>query len=207
MDYAEAASICEGAMTALPYLRDHGNIQSGHRVLIYGASGAVGTFAVQLAKHFGAEVTGVCSTANVELVKSLGADRVIDYTKEDFTASGERFDIVFDTVGKSSFSVCKKALTPEGVYLSTEFQLPLLFQMFWTSIFGGKRAKFTATGLRPAPDKITDMLLLKEWVEAGKLRPASDRRYPLEEAAEASRYVDTGRKKGNVVLTMNHGGE
>ncbi len=206
MTYAEAASICDGVLTALPFLRDTGNIQHGQKVLIIGASGSVGTAAVQLARYFGAEVTGVCSTRNAELVQSLGADKVIDYTKEDFTKSGQTYDIIFNTVHKTSFSRCKSVLKQEGVYLEAAFGLSIFPQVLWTSMIGGKKAKIAATGLRPASERTKDLNYLKELIEAGKIKPVIDRRYPLEEIAEAHRYVDKGHKKGNVVITVqqNH---
>ena len=198
----EEATACDGVLTALPFLRDTANIQSGQKVLIYGASGSIGTSAVQLARHFGAKVTGVCSTANLELVKSLGADTVIDYTKEDFSKSGETYDIIFDTVGKSSFSRCRGSLKQRGVYLSTVLAPAIVFQMLWTSMVGGKKAMFSATGLRPASEKIDDLIFLKELIEAGKMKAVIDRRYPLEQIAEAHSYVEKGHKKGNVVITV-----
>ena len=203
MTNEEASAIVEGASTALPFLRDKGEMQSGHKVLINGASGGIGTAAVQLAKYYGADVTGVCSTANVALVQSLGADRVIDYTQEDFTKNGETYDIIFDTVGKSSFSQCKGSLTKTGVYLNPVLGLPLLLRMLWTSKIGSKKAIFTATGLRPPREKATDLLFLRELLEAGTLKPVIDRRYSLEQAAEAHRYVESGHKKGNVVITIH----
>lgn len=202
LTYEEAAAVFEGTLTALPFLRDKGNIQSGHKVLINGASGSVGTAAVQLARYFGAEVTGVCSNRNIDMVKSLGADKVIDYTKEDFAQTGQTYDIIFDTVGKSSFSRCQGSLAQKGVYLSSVLGIPLLLQMLWTSKFGSKKAKFAATGLRPVNDKIEDLKFLKKLIEAEVIKPVIDRRYSLEKTAEAHMYVDKGHKRGNVILTI-----
>ncbi|MHC4843418.1 MAG: NAD(P)-dependent alcohol dehydrogenase [Planctomycetota bacterium] len=194
----ESAAIVDGATTSLFFLRDKGNIRSGQNVLIIGASGSIGTSAVQLAKHFEANVTGVCSTANVALVKSLGADKVIDYTKEDFTKSGETWDIIFDTVGKSSFSRCKTSLSKNGSYLPTVGLINNVL-MLWTALKGGKRVK---TGM--SIEKSEALLFLKELIEAGKIKSVIDRRYPLEQTAEAHRYVEKGHKKGNVVITVRH---
>jgi NADPH:quinone reductase-like Zn-dependent oxidoreductase len=201
--FVEVAPVC-GALAALNLLRDKANIQSGQKVLINGASGSVGTAAVQLAKYFGAEVTGVCSTTNLELVKSLGADKIIDYTKEDFTKSGQTYDIIFDAVSKSSFSRCKGLLTQKGVYLSAVPGLAILFQILWTSKIGSKKVKFSATGLRPVPERLILLKELIELIEVGKLKSVIDRSYPLEQTAEAHRYVETGHKKGNVVITVGH---
>ena len=202
MSYEEAASVPNGALTALPFLRDKGKIQSGQTVLIYGASGSVGAAAVQLARYYGAEVTGVCSTTNLEWVKSLGADQVIDYTRENFTENGKTYDIIFDTVGKRSFSECKGSLTNEGIYLATVPTPVMMLQALWTAKRGGKKVKFVAAGLRPAREKIKDLIFLTELIEAGKIKAVIDRRYPLEQAAEAHRYVEQGHKKGNVVITV-----
>jgi NADPH:quinone reductase-like Zn-dependent oxidoreductase len=197
--YEEAAAIPFGAITALYFLRK-GKIRSGQRVLIYGASGSVGTFAVQLAKYFGAEVTGVCGTTNVDLVKSLGADRVIDYTKADFSRHGETFDIIFDTVGKSSLPDCLRLLKKEGGYLQAVAGPAQLVQMRWASMRSGK----TLLGGTAVP-KTADLGYLNELIEAGKIKPVIDRCYPLEQMVEAHRYVDQGHKKGNVVIGVRPG--
>jgi NADPH:quinone reductase-like Zn-dependent oxidoreductase len=181
INYEEAASVPNGALTALPFLRDKGKIQSGQTVLIYGASGSVGAAAVQLARYYGAEVTGVCSTANLEWVKSLGADQVIDYTQEDFTENGKTYDIIFDTIGKRSFSACKGSLTDEGIYLATVPTPVIMLQALWTAKRGSKKVKFAAAGLRPASEKIKDLVFLTELIEAGKIKPVIDRCYPLEQ--------------------------
>jgi NADPH:quinone reductase-like Zn-dependent oxidoreductase len=202
MSYEEAVTIHSGALTALPNLQDAANIQPGQKILIIGASGSIGSSAVQLAKSFGAQVTGVCSTANVALVKSLGADHVIDYKKEDFTKTTETYDIIFDSVGKSSFSTAKRALKQDGIYLTTVISGAILPQMLWTSKFGKKKAMIIFAGLWSTTEKNAYLDLLLELVKEGKYKPVIDRSYPLEEIANAHRYVDTGRKKGNVVITV-----
>jgi NADPH:quinone reductase-like Zn-dependent oxidoreductase len=206
LSYEEAASVPNGALTALPFLRDKGKIHSGQTVLIYGASGSVGSAAVQLARYYGAEVTGVCSTTNLEWVKALGADQVIDYTQEDFTENGKTYDLIFDTVGKISFSACKGSLTDEGIYLSTVPSPILMFQALRPAKRGSKKAKFMAAGLRPAREKSKDLVFLTKLLEAGIIKPVIDRFYPLEQIPEAHRYVATGHKKGNVVITVEHNG-
>ena len=197
MTYEQAATIPVIANTALFFLRDLGNVQAGQKVLINGASGGIGTFAVQIAKHYGAQVTGVCSARNLDLVRSLGADQVIDYTKEDFAQTGQTYDVIFDAVGKSSFSRCKGALKPNGIYLDTLPRPATLFQMLWTSKIGSKRVKMGG-----APAELDNLLVLKELIEAGKLTTVIDRRYPLAQIAEAFRYVEGGHKKGNIVITV-----
>ena len=210
MSFEEAAATVDGVLTALPFLRNEASVQRGQSVLIIGASGSVGVAAVQLARHYGGQVTGVCSTSNLEMVKSLGADEVIDYTQEDFTTNGLTYDVIFDAVGKSSFSRSKSSLKPGGVYLSTGpteggfflNTMVLLFQMLWTSKIGNKRAKFAATGLRPSSEKSKDLALLNDLIEAGTIKPVIDRRYSLDRIVEAHRYVEQGHKRGNVVLTV-----
>ncbi len=199
MTFEEAATIPVIANTALHFVRDLGNVQAGQSVLIIGASGGIGTFSVQLAKYYGAEVTGVCSTTNIDLVKSIGADKVIDYTQQDFTESGETYDVIFDAVGKSSFGHCKSSLRENGVYLNTLPQATVLFQTLWTSKVGTKRVK-----MEGAPARLDNLIVLKELIEAGHLGTVIDRRYPLEQIAEAFRYVEKGHKKGNVVITVVH---
>ncbi|MCZ7383645.1 MAG: NAD(P)-dependent alcohol dehydrogenase [Candidatus Methanoperedens sp.] len=198
MTYEEAAVVPYGAIMALNLLRKM-NIQPGQKVLVNGASGGIGSAAVQLAKYFGAEVTGVCSTPRMELVKSLGADKVIDYAKEDFTQSGETYDLIFDILGKSSFSRCKSSLKQNGRYLLASFKMKQLFQMLWTKMAGSKRVICAI-----APGSTSDIISVKELIEAGKIKSIIDRRFPLEQTAEAHMYVEQGHKKGNVVITIKN---
>jgi NADPH:quinone reductase-like Zn-dependent oxidoreductase len=199
MTFEEAAVVPYGATTALSLLSGKGYIQSGGKVLINGASGGIGSAAVQIAKHFGAKVTGVCGTPRLEYVKSLGADTVIDYTQEDFTQNGETYDLIFDILGVSSFSRCKGSLKENGYYLLASFKMKQLLQMLWTKIKGGKRVVCAI-----APGSTEDLLSVKELIEAGKIKAVIDKRYPLEQTAEAHRYVEKGLKKGAVVITVEH---
>ena len=194
--YEEAAALPIGARTALHYIRK-ADIQSGQKVLVYGASGSVGTYAVQVAKYFGAEVTGVCSTANLELVKSLGADKVIDYTVEDFSTQSETYDVVIEAVNKSSFSACMRVLKEDGIYVNVTEPLPS-FQMLWVKMRSNKRVMLGEN----APERADDLIFIKELVETEKLKPVIDRSYPINQIVEAHRYVEKGHKKGNVVLTV-----
>jgi NADPH:quinone reductase-like Zn-dependent oxidoreductase len=198
MSFDEAAAVCDGGCIALACLRK-GDLQKGQSILVYGASGSIGTAAVQLARYFEADVTAVCNTKNLELARSLGADRVIDYTKEDFTKNGETYDVVFDSVGMHSFRRCKGSLKPGGVFLETDlgfmWHVPALILL--TRWIGDKRVTI------PIPQYTKeDVLFLKKMIEAGKYRPVIDRRYPLEDVVEATRYVETKQKTGNVVLTV-----
>lgn len=202
INFDEAASSVDGFLTAMPFLRDVGKIKKGQSVLIIGASGSVGSAAVQIAKYFETEVTGVCSTSNVDLVKSIGADKVFDYTKEEFTESGQAYNIIFDAVGKLSFSKAKKALKKDGIFLEAGMGLGIISNVLWTSVFGNKKAKIAATGLRPPSERKKDLVFLKQLIEEGKIKPVIDKTYPLAEIAKAHAYVDKGHKKGNVVIKV-----
>jgi NADPH:quinone reductase-like Zn-dependent oxidoreductase len=195
MSFEEAAAVLDGALSALGCLK-RVDVREGQKILVYGASGSIGTAAVQLAKHFGADVTAVCNTKNLELVRSLGADRVIDYTQEDFTKNGETYHVIFDAVGKHSFSRCRGSLEPGGVYIPTDGLRNLLW-VAWTWRIGDKKVLL-------AMPRVTkdDVVFLKELIETGKYRAVIDRRYPLEDVVEATRYVETQQKTGNVVLTV-----
>lgn len=200
--FAVAAALCEGGLTALPFLRDEGKLEPGQRVLINGAAGAVGNSALQLAKAMGAQVTAVCGPHNVDLMVSQGADDVIDYHQEDFTNRRETYDIVFDAVGKSSFSCCRPILAPEGRYLGTVPTLGFLGHVVWTSRFGRQKARMAATGLRPARERFADLVVLKAFMEQGALHPLIDSCYPMSEVADAHRRVETGHKRGHVILNL-----
>ena len=197
MNFADAASVTDGAVLALMCL-EAVPVRTGQQIVVYGASGSIGIAGVQLAKYLGADVTAVCSTKNLELVKSLGADRVIDYTQDDFTKNGETYDVIFDAVGKHSFSRCRGSLKPGGAYVATD-GFRNFFLALWTSRLGDKKVFF------PIPPQYTkeNVILLKGLIEAGKYRAVVDRCYPLEDVVEATRYVEGEHKTGNVVLTVN----
>jgi NADPH2:quinone reductase len=197
--YEESAAVVDGATTALHFLRDIAEIQAGQRILVIGASGSIGTYAVQLAKRLGAHVTGVCSAANVDLVRSLGADEVIDYGTVDFTTRSDTYDIIFDTIGKSSFAACKSSLTPAGIFLPTVITPANLLQRLWTPLRGGKHVR---GGL--SLEKNEELIDIRNLLEANELRVVIERSYPLEQIADAHRHVDGGHKKGNIVITVDH---
>lgn len=201
MSYDHAAAVPVGGHESLHFIRQ-GNIQSGQKVLINGAGGTIGTFAIQLAKYFGAEVTGVDSTEKLDMLRSIGANHVIDYTQEDFTQSGETYNFILDVVGKSSFSGSIRALKENGRYLIANPSPSQRLRGRWTSMTSGKKVMFGA-----AYPKTEDLIFLKELIEAGKIRTVIDRRYPLEEIPEAHRYVETGQKSGNVVISVEHNGQ
>jgi len=196
VSFEEAAAVCDGVILALMGLRP-ADVRKGRSILVYGASGSIGTAAVQLSRYFGADVTAVCGTKNLDLVRSLGAGQVIDYTREDFTANGQTYDVIFDAVGKHSFGRCRDSLNRGGIYLPTDHLFNLVLAQ-WTR-FGDKKVVF------PIPPRYTkqDVVFLKGLMEAGQYRAVIDRRYPLADVVEASRYVETGQKTGNVVLTVS----
>jgi NADPH:quinone reductase-like Zn-dependent oxidoreductase len=201
VSYVEAAALVDA--TALCFLRDKAGLRAGQAVLVNGASGAVGSSAVQLAVHLGASVTGVCSGPHVRLVRKLGASSVIDYTRTDFTRAGRRYDVIFDVAGTSSFLRCRRVLNPGGVYLTTAPSPAILAQMPWTARFGSRRAVIAFTGLRPASEKREDLLVIRELAEASALVPVVGACYPLDRIADAYRHVDAGHKKGTIVVTMS----
>lgn len=199
MTHEQAAVAPMGAMTALALLQ-RVKVQRGQRVLVLGASGGIGAAAVQLARHFGAEVTGVCGPRRLDFVRALGADHVLDYTREDFTGNGQTYDLILDVLGKSSFARCKGSLTPEGRYLLASFKTKQLLQMLWTSLVGGKRVVCVL-----APESAEDLRSVRALIEGGSLRSIIDRTFPLEQAAEAHRYVESGQKQGQVAITVARG--
>ena len=197
MDFQEAASIVDGSTTALSFLKDKAGIRKGQKALIIGASGSIGSAAVQVVKYFDAEVTAVCSSRSFDLVRSLGADRVIDYSKEDFSKNGERYDIIFDTVKKSSFAECKASLTDGGCYLTTDIRPKYYVQMLWTKLLGGKKV-YCGMSI----EKTDSLRTLNGLFASGHFRPVIDRHYRLEDIVEAHRYVESGQKKGNVAILV-----
>ena len=200
MTHESAAPVCDGALTSLSFLKDIGHLRPGQRVLINGASGSLGSAAVQIARHYGAHVTGVCSTGNLELVKSLGADAVIDYKHEDFTRSAGPYDIIYDAIGGRSFTQCKKVLSENGRYLSPVLGFSLLFSMLWSGVLGSKKATFSATGIRPKKSLRALIVELADLFESKAITTIIDKRYALDQIAVAHDYIDKGHKKGNVVM-------
>ena len=202
MSYLEAAPVCDGALTSLNILQNLANLKAGQSILINGASGSLGTAAIQLAKNIDANVTGICSAGNVELVQSLGADNVIDYTKDDFTKNGHQYDVIYDTVGKLSYTQCKGSLSKNGIFVSPVLSLSLLMQVLLTAVFSCRKAKFSATGLVPIP-ALRDMLgKLIRYIEKDELRSIMDKSFTLHEITQAHGYIETGRKIGNVTLKL-----
>jgi len=204
LSYTESTTICDGHLTSYNFLKNIAKIKPGQKILINGASGSLGSAAVQLAKYLGAEVTGVCSTRNVGLVESLGADYVIDYTKDDFTLKSKQYDIIYDTVGKLSFRKSKSVLTTKGLFISPVLKFSLMIQVLLTSIVGSKKAKFGATGLSSNTELRQLLSELVEIFKEGKIKTVIDRQFPLEKLEEAHRYIATGHKKGNVVIIVQH---
>ena len=202
ISYHTAAPISGSVITVMNFLIGLAEIKSGDKLLINGASGSLGTYAVQIGKLFGAEVTGVCSTTNLNMVKELGADFVIDYTNADFTKNGKLYDIIFDTVGKTTFSSSEKSLTENGIYLSSVINFPLLFQMMKTLLFGKKKVKSSSTGMLPIKERLKYFLALKELLKAEKIVTVIDKSYPLSQMGDAHKYVEMGHKKGNLIINV-----
>jgi len=203
ISFEEAAVIGDGPITSLNFLRNLGEIRADHTILIIGASGSLGTAAVQLAKNLRAKVTAVCSNNNIQLVRSLGADKVIDYKKEDFSKNGETYDIIYDTIGVSSFLKCKHSLTKNGVYMSPVLDFGLLFQMVYTSIFGTKKAKFAATGMLPHKVILQYLHEIVSLMELGKMKSIISKRFSLKEIPDAHRHIEKGHKRGNIVVAFS----
>lgn len=202
LSFQQAAAVPNGAITTVPFLVHLAQIKAGHTMLITGASGTVGTSALQLGKYYGAEITGVCSTKKIDLIQSLGADKVIDYTQEDFTQNGETYDIIFDTVGSSSFSRCKSSLNPRGLYLTTVPTLEMIPHMLNPFSSSGRSIKFAATALRSTTKQLVDLAIINQIIEEGRYLPVIDKVYPLEEIVQAHKYVKAGHKTGDVVITI-----
>lgn len=202
LSFAEASTFCDGHLTSLNFLKEIAEVKPGQKVLINGASGSLGTAAVQIAKHLGAEVTGVSSTENIGLVQSLGADHVIDYKVQDFTLSAQQYDVIFDTVGKLNFQKSKRVLQAKGQYVSPVLRFSLLVQMLCSALFGKQKAKFAASGLKKDAELRAMLAELAELFRQGKLKTIIDRQFPLEKVAQAHQYIDMGHKKGNVVIVM-----
>lgn len=203
LTFDEAATLCDGPLTSYNFLKQIAGVSAGQEVLINGASGSLGTAAVQLARYYQARVTAICSTRNMGLVQSLGAHAVIDYTRQDFTKQDKTYDIIFDTVGKSSFSRCRRILSETGMYLSPVLRFSTFLEMIQTSLYGKQKARFDATGAKPAEQLRSMLATLVAIIETGSLKTIIDRRFPLEKLAEAHRYIAGGHKAGNVVITIN----
>ncbi|MEH6450929.1 MAG: NAD(P)-dependent alcohol dehydrogenase [Oleispira sp.] len=204
LTFSQASTLCDGALTSINMLQNLGKITAGDKVLINGASGSLGSTGIQIAKQLGAHVTGVCSTSNIDMVRALGADEVIDYHQQDFTLNENCYDIIYDSIGKRSYSECKKTLKDNGRYVCPVLGLPLLGQMLWTSLFKHirKTAHFAPTGLLPPAELKAMLVQLLPMIEQEKLTPVIDRSYSLDDISVAHQYVDTGRKKGNVVIQL-----
>jgi NADPH:quinone reductase-like Zn-dependent oxidoreductase len=203
MTFEEAAPICDGALTSLNFLQEIAKLQAQQRVLIYGASGSLGTAAVQLAKYLNAEVTAVCSTENIALVKSLGADHVIDYKHQDFTKLNQRYDVIYDTVGLLFYSQCKNSLERKGQFISPVLSFSLLLQVLWTKLVTAKKAKFAATGIKSTQELLVLLRELKILIEQNKLHSVIDRVFQLDDIVEAHQYIDKGHKKGNIIISVS----
>lgn len=202
ISYQSAAPLSGSGITVMNFLKGLAKLKTGDKVLINGASGSLGTYAVQIAKYFGAEVTGVCSTTNMKMVKELGADFVIDYTNEDFTKNGKQYDVIFDTVAKITFSSCKNSLTEKGIFLSSVISFPLLFQILKTSLIGDKKVKTSSTGMLPAKERLDYLLELKELLKTKTIKTVIDNSYPLSQMGDAHQYVEKGHKKGNIIINI-----
>lgn len=200
--YQSAAPISGSGITVMNFLKGLAKLKTGDKLLINGASGSLGTYAVQIAKCFGAEVTGVCSTTNMKMVKDLGADFVIDYTNEDFTKNGKQYDVIFDTVAKITFSSCKNSLTEKGIFLSSVISFPLLLQILKTSLIGDKKVKTSSTGMLPAKERLDYLLELKELLKTKTIKTVIDNYYPLSQMGDAHQYVEKGHKKGNIIINI-----